>query len=100
MLTNVCSLITEENPLTLKYLFVALHDINLVHMLTVLNEIHSASDDTSFVTPIDFNDSLRFELFRTRLFTEDDPNAKSTPYVKVLFEDEVLPCSEDGKRVC
>ena len=37
VLGNVEKLITEENPLTLKYIFFVMHDINLIHMLTVLD---------------------------------------------------------------
>lgn len=32
-LTNLDALVTHENPITLKYLFIALHDINIAHIL-------------------------------------------------------------------
>ena len=35
-LRNLESLISEENPITLRYLYVSLHDINLAHMLASL----------------------------------------------------------------
>ena len=42
--------IQEENPLTLKYLFVAMHDINLVHILGGLDYYSDENDRVKWST--------------------------------------------------
>ena len=80
VLTNVDHLIRAENPLTLKYFFLVVHDLNLVHFLAVLGyyvdveTTKESSESWTSVKGVDFNDSVRFEVYETVLFTHDSLN--------------------------
>ena len=71
-MSNVELLIREENPLTLKYLYFAMHDINLVHMLATLGYFsEDASGAWNNVIGVDFNSSIRFEVYETVMYASD-----------------------------
>ena len=72
-LENLNALIREENPLTLKYLYFATHDLYLVHMLSSLGYYSDEDDPTLWqdVRGVSFNASLRFEIYETTLSAND-----------------------------
>lgn len=72
VLSNILTMIEEENPLTLRYLYVALHDINLVHILGILGYYSDHDDPTLWETVggVDMNSSVRFEVHETVMYTE------------------------------
>ena len=63
LLKNVNKLLKEENPLTLRYLFIAMHDINLIDMLAAMGYDFSNQQSQGEYRGVDFNDSLRFEVY-------------------------------------
>ena len=83
-------------------MFVAMHDFNLVHMLGPLG-YYSDEDDSSVwkhVQGVDFNSSIRFEVFEEALYSESDIDAQPATYVRVLFDDLVLPCDSTDATIC
>ena len=88
-------MIRAENPLTLRYLYVALHDLNLVHMLSALGYYNSYLD-WSKLSGVDFGSSLRFEIYETTMFTENELDSQPVPYVKIIFDEKVLKCDKDS----
>ena len=90
-------MIRAENPLTLRYLYLALHDLNLVHMLAALGYYSSDDLEWSKLSGVDFSSSLRFEIYETTMFTEDELDSQPVPYVKIIFDEKVVECDQDLK---
>lgn len=71
-LANLDTAVREENPVTLKYLFVGLHDVNLAHLLSSLGYYHDlASEQSSHLPGIDFNSSIRFEVWEKEMYADE-----------------------------
>ena len=87
LLTNVEEYVAEESPMTLRYLFIAAHDLTLAHLLHGLGHFDK---EWSSVAGLDFNASLRYEVFQTVLYTESDPEAKPEAFLRVTLDDQPL----------
>lgn len=87
-------MIREENPLTLRYLLIALHDINLVHILGVLGYYSDVDDPEHWgnVGGVDLNSSVRFEIYDTIMFTEESVDLQPKAFIKIIFDDVAIAC--------
>ena len=93
LLGNIDSLLVEENPLTLRYFFYAVHDLQLIHFLILLDYIElgeGAKWSKGSVRPPAFNASLRFEILQNPLYAEDDPESTNLPLIRVIYDDEEI----------
>ena len=93
LLGNIDSLLVEENPLTLRYFFYAVHDLQLIHFLILLDYIElgeGAKWSKGSVRPPAFNASLRFEILQNPLYAEDDPDSTNLPLIRVVYDDEEI----------
>ena len=71
LLGNIDSLLVEENPLTLRYFFYAVHDLQLIHFLILLDYIELGEGtkwSKGSIKPPTFNASLRFEVLQNPLY--------------------------------
>ena len=98
-LTNVDRLIRAENPLTLKYLYIAMHDLNLANVLTVLGYFSDLSIEgtasrstwtSEEVQGVSFNNSVRFEVYQTVPNANDSLDNEPQAFIKVLFNESVI----------
>ena len=84
-----------ENPLTLKYLYLAVHDLNIVHLLTVMGYF----DDTAEIWGASFNASVRFEVYQTEPSPYESLDDGPMTFIRVLYDETVIPCSQ-GVFLC
>ena len=104
LLTNIDTILNEENPLSLKYMMYGVHDLQIINLLTLLG--YYLMDPENFwsqntLKPPSYNASIRFEVLQRVLFTEHDPDEISKPLVRVIFDDVELPldfCSSSEIR--
>ena len=72
-----------------------MHDINLVHMLETLGYFsENESGNWNNVLGVDFNSSIRFEVYETVMYASDALNFLPQPYVKILYDDMPIPCND------
>ena len=72
-----------------------MHDINLVNILTVLDYYSDQEEGAARwrdVSPVDFNSSVRFEVYQTEPSAHDSLDNAPQTFVKILFDDAVIPC--------
>ena len=99
---NLESLISEENPITLRYLYVSLHDINLAHLLASIG-YYSGPENYNYIPGVDFNSSVRFEIMEKVIFADDEQfslDEKPIPYIRMYFDELALPCDAKNNTIC